>query len=115
MFSAAADDSAVDGFAASVSQFSPAGFRTMALAAAEADLRHMLPDVAVPTLLLYGDHDERAPLHVAQGLRAGIPSSRLVVLPGVGHVSPVEAPEAVSLALGDFLRAASQDVSRMEP
>jgi pimeloyl-ACP methyl ester carboxylesterase len=84
----------------------------MAQASADADLRPLLPDVSVPTLLLYGDHDERAPLHVAEGLRAGIPSSRLVVLPGVGHMCSIEAPEEVSRALGDFLRSASQDVVR---
>jgi pimeloyl-ACP methyl ester carboxylesterase len=107
MFSTAAAASAVEGFAASVRRFSPAGFRTMAVASADADLRHMLPHVRVPTLLLYGDQDVRAPRTVAEGIRAGIPSSRLVVLPGVGHVCPVEAPEEVSRTLGDFLRSAS--------
>ena len=107
MFSSAAAASAVEGFAASVRQFSPAGFRTMAVASADADLRYMLPEVRVPTLLLYGDRDVRAPLKVSEGIRAGIPSSQLVVLSGVGHVSPVEAPEEVSRTLGDFLRSAS--------
>ncbi|HWM74045.1 MAG TPA: alpha/beta hydrolase [Nocardioides sp.] len=105
MFSAAAPDSVVEAFAASVREFRPAGFRTMAKASAEADLRHVLPEVTVPTLLLYGDHDVRAPLQVAEGLRAGIPSSRLVVLPNVGHVCSVEAPDEVNRALGDFLRS----------
>ena len=104
MFSAAAAESVVEAFAPSVREFSPIGFRTMAKASAEADLRHVLPEVTVPTLLLYGDQDERAPLPVAEGLRAGIPSSRLVVLPNVGHACSVEAPDEVSGVLGDFLR-----------
>lgn len=105
MFSAAVDESAVEGFAAGVRRVSPAGFRTMATAAADADLRHMLGEVSVPTLVVCGNQDVRAPLHVAERLHEAIPSSRLVVIPGVGHVSPVEAPAEVSRAIGDFLRS----------
>jgi pimeloyl-ACP methyl ester carboxylesterase len=105
MFSATAPESAVAAFAHSVRRFSAAGFRAMTLASAEADLRHVLPEVRIPTLLVYGDQDVRAPLEVAEGIRSGIPSSRLVVLPGVGHVGSVEAPEAVSRELADFLRS----------
>lgn len=105
MFSANAPAATVEAFAASVRAFSPAGFRTMARASADADLRHVLPEVRVPTLLVYGDQDVRAPLEVAMDLRSAIPSARLVVLPGVGHVSSVEAPEEVNGVLGDFLRS----------
>jgi pimeloyl-ACP methyl ester carboxylesterase len=48
---------------------------------------------------------------VAEEIRAGIPSSRLVALPGVGHVATVEAPDAVSRELGEFL-ASVDDGSR---
>jgi pimeloyl-ACP methyl ester carboxylesterase len=114
MFSDAATDSAVESFAAGIRRFSPIGFRTMAEAAAEADLRHMLGDVRVPTLLLYGDHDVRAPLESARAIHRGIPASRLVVLPGVGHVCTVEAPDAVNRALGDFLRTTGGGLDRIE-
>ena len=73
---------------------------------AAADLRDVLPRIAVPTLLIYGDEDRRAPLDVAHGLHASIPGSRLVVLRGVGHVSSVEAPERFNSELRVFLRAA---------
>jgi pimeloyl-ACP methyl ester carboxylesterase len=92
MFSSAAAKDGVDGFAASVLEFHPAGFRTMALPC-PADLRDVLPEVQVPTLLLYGDEDVRAPLSVGQALRAAIPNSELVVMPRVGHVSTVEAAQ----------------------
>ena len=105
MFSADAPASVVEEFAASVRRLSPAGFRTMARASADADLRHVLPAVSVPTLLVHGDQDVRAPMEVAEGLRSAIPSARLVVLPGVGHVCSVESPDAVSRELGDFLRS----------
>ena len=40
---------------------------------------------AGPTLLLYSDHG-RAPLDVADTSNAAIPTSTLLVLPGVGHL-----------------------------
>ncbi|MDG4820578.1 alpha/beta hydrolase [Asanoa sp. WMMD1127] len=103
MFSASAPAEAVAAFGASVRAFSPAGFRAMTWASAEADLRDVLGTVDVPTLLLYGDHDTRAPLAVAHALHTAITGSELVVLPGVGHVSPVEAPELFNRELRGFL------------
>jgi sigma-B regulation protein RsbQ len=41
---------------------------------------------------------------VAGQLHASIPGSRLVVLDGVGHVSPVEAPERFTREVRAFLR-----------
>jgi pimeloyl-ACP methyl ester carboxylesterase len=52
-----------------VAEFHPEGFRTMAMALADANLLHALPDINVPTLLLYGDQDVRAPVIVAEVLR----------------------------------------------
>jgi pimeloyl-ACP methyl ester carboxylesterase len=75
-------------------EFHPAGLRATARSFAEADLRGVLPTIAVPTLLVYGSDDVRAPLDIAEGLRASIPGSSLVVIDGVGHVPNVEAPEA---------------------
>jgi pimeloyl-ACP methyl ester carboxylesterase len=105
MFSKSASQARVAEFAASVSEFHPAGFRAMARASAEADLRDVLPRIDVPTLLLYGDEDVRAPLTVAEALHVSIPASRLVVMPGVGHVSSVEAAERFNAEVRDFLHA----------
>jgi pimeloyl-ACP methyl ester carboxylesterase len=46
----------------------------------------------------------RAPLTVAEDLRAAIAGSRLVVLPDTGHVCNIEAPEAFNSAVREFLR-----------
>jgi pimeloyl-ACP methyl ester carboxylesterase len=104
MFAESAPTDAVAGFAASVREFDPAGFRAMTRSSAEADLREVLATVDVPTLLLYGDRDARAPLDVAHALHAGIPGSSLLVLPGIGHVSPVEAPDLFNHEVRNFLR-----------
>jgi pimeloyl-ACP methyl ester carboxylesterase len=104
MFSESASGERVEEFAAAVSEFRPAGFRAMARSLAQADLRDVLPRIEVPTLLLYGDKDVRAPLNVAEDLQLAIPTSRLVVLAGVGHVSSVEAPERFNSEVRDFLQ-----------
>jgi pimeloyl-ACP methyl ester carboxylesterase len=59
--------------------------------------------VTAPTLLIYGDHDARAPLTVANGLHAAITDSTLFVLSGVGHVCNVEAPHELNEAVRSFL------------
>ena len=56
-----------------VAAFRPEGWRTMAHAMAEADLRAVLPHVDVDTLLVYGSEDERSPHEVREHLAASIP------------------------------------------
>jgi pimeloyl-ACP methyl ester carboxylesterase len=75
----------------------------MARASAE-DLREVLPRIDVPTLLVYGDKDVRAPLTVAEDLQAAIPGATLVVLPDTGHLCNIEAPEQFNRAVRNFLR-----------
>ena len=103
MFSRSAPKARVEEFAASVSAFHPDGFRAMARASAEADLREVLPHIDVPTLILCGDEDLRAPPAVAHALHASIPGSRLVVMEGVGHASSVEAAERFNAEVRAFL------------
>jgi pimeloyl-ACP methyl ester carboxylesterase len=102
MFSVAMPDETVADFRASMQAFHPCGFRAMARASAE-DVRDVLPTIDVPTLLVYGERDVRAPLTVAEGLQVAIPDSRLVVLPGVGHVCNAEAPDEFNATVRDFL------------
>lgn len=106
MFTDSAPAELVEEFALSMREFHPVGLRANSRAFAEADLRDVLPHVAVPTLLLYGDMDVRAPFSVARQLHAKIPGSRLVVIPGAGHVCNVDAPERFNAELRAFLRSA---------
>jgi pimeloyl-ACP methyl ester carboxylesterase len=107
-----AETARVAEFAVSMRSFRPEGFRIMARASAEADLRDVLARVNVPTLLLYGDRDVRAPIPIAEALHAAIPRSRLVVLSGVGHVSCVEAPVGFNREVRDFIRSTEDRYAR---
>ena len=83
--------------------FHPAGMRVAAHIMAELDYRPVLPTIAVPTLLLYGEADARSPVHVGEDLQARIPGSTLVVLPGAPHLAQVETPDLFNAAVRDFL------------
>ncbi len=83
----------------------PASLKTQLLVMAQADQREMLPGIAVPTLLIWGELDARSPLSVARQFEESIPDTKLVVIPGSGHVSNLERPEQVNEAVREFCRA----------
>jgi pimeloyl-ACP methyl ester carboxylesterase len=103
MFSKPIPRETLDDFRATMQAFHPRGFRAMARASAE-NVRDVLPNIDVPTLLIYGKRDARAPLTVAETLRAAISGSRLVVLPDAGHLCNIEAPHEFNAAVRHFLR-----------
>jgi pimeloyl-ACP methyl ester carboxylesterase len=72
---------------------------------AETDLGDLLPDIAVPTLLIWGQYDARSPLVVARQFEEAIPDTTLVVIEGAGHMSHLERPERVNDAVRQFCRA----------
>jgi len=60
----------------------------------------------LPTLVLWGAADRLIPPENAQRFHADIPGSRLVVLPGLGHVPQEEDPARSLAPVLDFLAAA---------
>lgn len=104
MFSPSAGGELIEAFVDSVRAVRPGGFRAMARASFT-DQSHVLPEVDVPTLLLYADHDVRAPVSIGEAIHADVRGSELVVLPGPGHASSVEAPDDVTCELRRFLHA----------
>jgi pimeloyl-ACP methyl ester carboxylesterase len=83
----------------------PESLRTQLFVMAEADQRDLLPRIAVPTLLIWGELDARSPLGVARQFEQEIPDTKLVVIPGAGHVSNLEQPERFNQAVRGFCRA----------
>ena len=97
----------VDEVGAILADYHPKAQRALLLHSgfAEQDLRAVLPTVGVPTLLLYGDKDVRSPLSVAEEMRASIPGSKLVILPGVGHLCDMEAPDRFNAEVRSFIHS----------
>ena len=63
----------------------------------------------MPTLVVAGADDTETPPADARLLVAGIPDARLAVVPGTGHLAPVEEPTAVSDLLARHFESAWPD------
>jgi pimeloyl-ACP methyl ester carboxylesterase len=59
------------------------------------DQRDNAAKITCPTLLIWGDNDQDAPLERGRLLHKAIPGSRLEVIPGAGHYAYLDEPEAV--------------------
>jgi 3-oxoadipate enol-lactonase len=67
------------------------------------DSTNHLPHIAVPTLALVGEHDVITPVEVMQAMADAIPHCQRAVIPGAGHMSPMERPAAFTTAVLEFL------------
>jgi 3-oxoadipate enol-lactonase len=81
----------------------PEVFRAACGALAELDLRPDLGKVAVPVLVLVGEHDEATPPPMSHELAAGLPNAYLEIIPGCAHVPQLQSPDKFLDAIGDFL------------
>jgi 3-oxoadipate enol-lactonase len=67
------------------------------------DSTPLLPTIHVPTLIVVGAEDTVTPPELSEKMHADIAGSELVVIPGAGHLSNLEQPEAFNGALARFL------------
>jgi pimeloyl-ACP methyl ester carboxylesterase len=67
------------------------------------DNRPFLAGIRCPTLVLVGREDALTPVALAREIAAGIPGARLRIVPGCGHLSTMERPEAVNRAMREWL------------
>lgn len=80
-----------------------AGFKMLS-AMAQYDGSEILPEIKVPTLIICGDNDSWAPMHIALKMHERISGSRLVVIPGGSHATPAENPQMINFAIEIFIR-----------
>ena len=71
--------------------------------AARPDSFDALRAADVPALVVRGEEDALSSQADSDAMVEALPLGRLVVLPGAGHLTAVEVPDAVSSAIGDFL------------
>ena len=67
------------------------------------DSTPLLPTIHCPTLVVVGDEDTLTPPALSEEMHRTIAGSELAVLPGAGHLSSLEQPEAFNAALASFL------------
>jgi 4,5:9,10-diseco-3-hydroxy-5,9,17-trioxoandrosta-1(10),2-diene-4-oate hydrolase len=67
-------------------------------------LRSVLPGlIAKPTLLIWGDRDRAVGLPSGRELQRTLPKSRLLVIPGAGHIAFEEVPDICNKAMRNWL------------
>lgn len=67
------------------------------------DLRDLLPQVRVPTLLIWGQQDTATPVSDAQLMERLIPDAGLVLFEGAGHYSYLDQPARFARIARHFL------------
>ena len=89
----------------------PESLRHALLVMAEADQRDLLPRIAVPTLLIWGEQDVRSPLSVARQFEHAIPATKLVVIPRLRSRQQPRAARTRQRGREEFCRANPPAVS----
>ncbi len=77
-----------------------AGYAAACEALAAFDVRDRLGEIDAPVLVIAGSDDVAAPPQEARSIASTVRDARVVVLDGVGHLAPAEAPRRVA----DLLR-----------
>ncbi len=67
------------------------------------DLRHVMPLIKAPTLLMWGENDTATPLDDAKKMNALIPDSGLVTFARCGHYCFLDNPGAFATVLNKFV------------
>ena len=71
----------------------------------EMDLRHALPRVRVPAIVIVGQHDRVTPPATAVDLVGALPDAKLVVVEHAGHMAMLERPAEVNHDIRVFARS----------
>jgi pimeloyl-ACP methyl ester carboxylesterase len=82
---------------------SPGTLDALARMNREIDVRHVLPSIRVPTLVLHGTQDAIVPLDAARWMAEHIPGARLVPLPAASRLHFGRGTDAVNAEVRTFL------------
>lgn len=75
------------------------GYMQVCSALATFDVRDRLTEIAVPVLAVAGSHDAATPPDLQRAIAEGVGDGSFVVLDGVAHLAPAEAPDEVARLL----------------
>ena len=67
------------------------------------DIRHLLPNIKCPSLLIWGENDTATPLEDAKTIEKLISDSGLCVIKGTGHFSFCEKPWEANAIINSFI------------
>jgi 3-oxoadipate enol-lactonase/4-carboxymuconolactone decarboxylase len=98
----------VDGLLTALADADPSSYVWACQALAGYDVRHRLAEIDGPVLAVAGTHDISTPAPSLQEIVDGVSNGRIVVLDGVGHLAPAEAP-------ADVAQLITQHAARPDP
>lgn len=78
-------------------------------ACGDAELVPLVGSITAPTLIVTGECDERSTPDMAQRQAAVMPNARCVIMPGLRHLIPLEAPVELAALVGPFLEEGGSD------
>ena len=100
-----ADDARMRSWWASYQRFasSPGAVAASLRMHLDVDVRHVLPDIAVPTLIMHRTHDMLVPVECARSTAAGFTGAQYVEQPGEDHMYWLGDQDDTLSAMRDFL------------
>jgi pimeloyl-ACP methyl ester carboxylesterase len=78
-------------------------------ACGDASLVPLVGSITAPTLIVTGECDERSTPDMARRQAAAMPNARCVIMPGLRHLAPLEAPDELAALVGAFLDEGERD------
>lgn len=81
-----------------------AGFCACCAAIRDMDLRELIRNITVPTLILVGEHDEGTPVSAARSIHESIAGSRLEIVPDAAHLQNIEQADRFNQLVLAFLK-----------
>ena len=94
---------------------SPGAFEALSRMNMQIDIRHVLPAIRVPTLVLHNTGDRWVEIERGRDVADRIPGSHFVEFPIDGHITPAAEMPQVLAEIERFLRAAWESDSQREP
>ena len=87
-------------------------FITMLASAGQHSAEDLLPEIAIPTLVVAGGRDGFTPPERSRAMAEAIPGAELLEIPNASHTAPIERPHLVDFTIRDFI---ARRVDRLDP
>lgn len=100
-----AGGAAMDTVTSLLLQNDPASYAAACRALGKFEARDRVAEIRCPTLIVVGEDDPATPRAMSEQLHSQIAGSQLHVLPGLKHMSAVEAPDRVGKIIDEFLQS----------
>jgi 3-oxoadipate enol-lactonase len=84
----------------------PEGYCGTCATLRDTDLSGQVGAIAIPTLVVVGEHDRSTPVAVARACAEAIPGARFENIPGAGHIPSIEQPAALAALMTSFFKEA---------